>query len=64
MSPRLILPAVMLASISFVSVGVYASDKKNIPQQAVPVGINLWCFRQTPATTQSVIIRSFEFAPK
>jgi hypothetical protein len=42
----------------------YASDKKNIPQQAVPVGINLWCFRETPATTQSVIIRSFEFAPK
>ena len=41
----------------------YASDKKDIPQRAVPVGINLWCFRETPARTQSVIIRSFEFAP-
>ena len=42
----------------------YASDKNDIPQQAVPVGINLWCFRETPARTQSVIIRSFEFAAK
>ena len=32
------------------------SDQKDIPQQAVPVGINLECFRETPATTPSVII--------
>jgi len=42
----------------------YASDQKHIPQQAVPVGINLWCFRETPRRTQSVVIRSFQFAPK
>ena len=42
----------------------YASGKKHIPQQAVPVGINLWCFRETPARGQSVIIRSFAFAPR
>jgi len=42
----------------------YSSDKKNIPQQSVPVGINLWCFRETPAAKQAVTIRSFEFAAK
>lgn len=42
----------------------YSSDSKNIPQVPLPVGINLWCFRGMPATSQSVIIRSFEFAPK
>jgi hypothetical protein len=52
------------ATAEVIKAETYASDKKNIPQQAVPVGINLWCFRQTPATTQSVIIRSFEFTPK
>lgn len=42
----------------------YTSDAKNIPHEPVPVGINLWCFRETPAKTQSVVVRSFEFAPK
>ena len=42
----------------------YSSGSKNIPHEMVPVGINLWCFRKTPASNQSVIIRSFEFAPK
>ena len=42
----------------------YSSDAKNIPHEPVPVGINLWCFRETPAKTQSVIVRSFAFAPK
>ena len=42
----------------------YSSDSKNIPHEALPVGINLWCFQKTPATSQSVIIRNFEFAPK
>jgi len=42
----------------------YSSDSKNIPHEAVPVAINLWCFHETPAKAQSVIIRSFEFAPK
>jgi len=42
----------------------YSSDSKNIPQVPLPVGINLWCFRATPARNQAVIIRNFEFAPK
>ena len=33
-----------------------------IPQQAVPVGMNLWCFRKKPATSQSVVIQSFLYA--
>lgn len=39
----------------------YSSDAANIPQVAAPVGINLWCFKQTPAQQQSVVIRKFEF---
>ncbi len=39
----------------------YTSDATNIPQVAAPVGINLWCFRQTPAQDQSVTIRKFDF---
>jgi hypothetical protein len=42
----------------------YSSNSKDIPQEALPVGINLWCFRETPARNQSVIIRNFEFVPK
>ena len=42
----------------------YASDSNNIPQVALPVGINLWCFRATPARNQSVIIQSFHFVRK
>jgi hypothetical protein len=39
----------------------YTSDATNIPQVAAPVGINLWCFKQTPAQDQAVVIRKFEF---
>jgi hypothetical protein len=39
----------------------YTSGATNIPQVAAPVGINLWCFKQTPAQDQSVVIRDFEF---
>lgn len=39
----------------------YTSDATNIPQVAAPVGINLWCFKQTPAQDESVVIRKFEF---
>jgi hypothetical protein len=42
----------------------YSSTAKNIPHEAVPVGINLWCFRATPGKNQSVIVRGFEFVPK
>lgn len=41
----------------------YRSDATNIPQVTAPVGINLWCFKHTPAEDQSVVIRKFEFAP-
>jgi len=41
----------------------YTSDATNVPQIAVPVGINLWCFKQTPAENQSVVIRNFQFVP-
>ena len=34
-----------------------------IPQTPVPLGMNLWCFRKKTATSQSVIIRSFEYLP-
>lgn len=41
----------------------YSSDATNIPQVPLPVGINFWCFKQTPAKEQSVIIRDFGFTP-
>jgi len=39
----------------------YSSTVTNIPQVAAPVGINLWCFKSTPAKDQSVVIRDFQF---
>lgn len=41
----------------------YTSNSANIPQEASPVGINLWCFQKVPSQHQSVIIRDFQFAP-
>ena len=41
----------------------YASNTTNIPQDALPVGINLWCFEKTPAEDQTVVIRDFQFVP-
>ena len=40
----------------------YSSNSTNIPQDALPVGINFWCFQKTPSTNQSVVIRDFQFA--
>ena len=42
----------------------YASSKTDIPQVASPVGINLWCFKETPAKNQSAVIRDFKFVPQ
>jgi hypothetical protein len=39
----------------------YVSKTTNIPQDASPVGINLWCFHKTPTKDQSVVIRDFQF---
>jgi hypothetical protein len=38
----------------------------NIPQQALPLGINLWCFDAPPSDGKNVevVIRDFEFAPE
>ena len=33
----------------------------DIPQEAFPVGINLWCFEKTPEKEQEVVVRSFEY---
>jgi hypothetical protein len=41
----------------------FTSSKADIPQQPIPVGINLWAFKSLPAADQSVIIRSFQYAP-
>jgi hypothetical protein len=35
----------------------------HIPQVALPVAMNLWCFHDLPASDQEVIIRSFTFVP-
>lgn len=40
-----------------------SSNSTNIPQQALPVGMNLWAYTAVPATDQSVIIRSFQYVP-
>ena len=42
----------------------YASTASDIPQEALPVGMNLWCFEKTPEKAQEVVIRSFEFAAR
>jgi len=42
----------------------YRSKASDIPQVASPVGINLWCFKETPSTDQSVVIRDFQFVPR
>ena len=34
-----------------------------IPQRPLPLAMNLWCFRATPAASQEVIIRNFHFLP-
>ena len=38
--------------------------KARIPQAALPVAMNLWCFRATPASDQEVVLRSFQFVPQ
>jgi hypothetical protein len=40
------------------------SKKADIPQQPIPLGINLWAFKALPPADQSVIIRSFQYVPK
>jgi hypothetical protein len=35
-----------------------------IPQVPLPLAMNLWCFKGTPASNQEVILRSFQFVPQ
>jgi hypothetical protein len=41
-----------------------ADYSARIPQQPVPLGMNLWCFKKTPSTNQEVIIQDFQFVPQ
>jgi hypothetical protein len=34
-----------------------------IPQVAMPLGMNFWCFKSTPAHDQEVVIRDFQYVP-
>lgn len=34
-----------------------------IPQQPIPVGMNLWCFKRKVASSQAVTILSFDYVP-
>jgi hypothetical protein len=36
---------------------------QRIPQQAMPLGINLWSFQVPPSSTQEVVIRDFQYVP-
>src|SRR5450631_2860360 len=42
------------------------NSKTNIPQQAMPLGMNLWCFEKTPTDglPVEVMIRDFKFVPE
>ena len=35
-----------------------------IPQQPMPTGMNLWCFKVLPSTDQEVVLQDFQFAPQ
>lgn len=41
-----------------------ADPKVRIPQIALPVAMNLWCFRDCPPTNERVVLRSFAFAAR
>ncbi len=35
-----------------------------IPQVPLPLAMNLWCFKSTPASAQEIILRNFQFVPQ
>jgi hypothetical protein len=35
-----------------------------IPQVPLPLAMNLWCFKSTPASDQEVVLRNFQFVPQ
>jgi hypothetical protein len=34
-----------------------------IPQVPLPLGMNFWCFKTTPAADQEIVLRNFQFVP-
>lgn len=38
--------------------------KARIPQQPLPTGMNLWCFKSLPASSQEVTLQDFQFVPQ
>lgn len=40
-----------------------SSNTAKIPQQPIPVGMNLWAYQVVPKINQSVIIQSFQYVP-
>jgi uncharacterized membrane protein YgcG len=52
----------VLASKSYMPGGNVSSE---IPQQALPLGMNLWCYKAPPASGQDVeiVIQDFQFVP-
>lgn len=38
--------------------------KARIPQQPLPTGMNLWCFKVLPTSDQQVILQDFQFVPQ
>jgi MYXO-CTERM domain-containing protein len=53
----------VLATTSYMPPGNMVS--LDIPQQAVPLGMNLWCYKGPPASGQNVeiVIQDFQFVP-
>jgi hypothetical protein len=43
---------------------VYKGNTVKIPQDAIPVGMNLWCFQKKPKHTWEIVVRNFEFVPQ
>ena len=43
-----------------------ADATNNVPQQAVPLGMNLWCYKGVPSSGQDVevVIQDFQFVPE
>ena len=41
----------------------FNGNTTTVPQDAVPLGVNLWCFGPKPAHNWEIIIQSFQFAP-
>lgn len=41
-----------------------SAPKARIPQQPIPTGMNLWCFKVLPKSDQQIVLRDFKFVPQ